>query len=305
MSLFNKLKNSLEKTRSNFGSKIHTVFSSNKGLTEELLEELEEALITADMGVETSMMLIDAVRERFQKEKNVSYEEVVALLKDEICNDLSQVIALSDETGAAHSPLVILIVGVNGTGKTTSIGKLAHYYKSSGKRVLLSASDTFRAAAVDQLDIWKTRVGVEIVKNVEGTDPAAVAFDAAQAAQARGSDVLIVDTAGRIHTNVNLMQELEKIKRVLGKIIPDAPHQSLLVIDAIMGQNAISQAQMFVQKIDINGLILTKLDGTAKGGAAIPIMKQLKTPIKYIGIGEQKEDFQLFNIREYVDALFD
>jgi len=304
MSLFNKLKNSLRKTRSNVSARIQSVVHGRKGLTENLLEELEEVLITADIGVETTMMLIDALREKLKNEKEISFENILNVLKEEIRNDLEPIAKKDSAPLSEAKPCVILVVGVNGTGKTTSIGKLAHYYKKQNKDVLLAAGDTFRAAAIEQLEVWKKRVGVDLIKNKEGTDPAAVAFDAAQSALARNTDILIVDTAGRIHTNVNLMQELSKIKRVVGKVIPGAPHKTLLVIDANMGQNAISQAKMFTDAIDVDGIFLSKLDGTAKGGAVIPIMKNLQIPIEFIGIGEQMDDMQMFNIVEYTEALF-
>ncbi len=304
ISFVNKLKDSLKKTRTNVSSKIQNIFSSGKGLTEEMLESLEETLITADLGVDTAMMLIEAVRERFAKEKDVVYKDVLDILKEKINLSLAPVFNCRSDKEPPDGPYVILVVGVHGTGKTTSIGKLANYYKSMDKRVMLAASDTFRAAAVEQLEVWKDRIGVEIVKNVEGTDPAAVAFDAAQSAIARGVDVLIVDTAGRIHTNVNLMQELGKIKRVVSKVIPDAPHKTILTIDSNMGQNAISQARLFTDTVRIDSIFLTKLDGTAKGGAAIPIMKELEIPIEFIGTGEQKEDMQVFYIKEFTEALF-
>lgn len=302
--LFGKLKEGLSKTRTNVSDKIQTIFTGRRGLTEDVLEELEETLILADIGVDTTMMLLDALREKLSKEKDVSFEQVIEVLREEIENDVLPIVEKGGIMLEGKAPYVILVVGVNGTGKTTSIGKLANYFKSQGKRVMLAAGDTFRAAAVEQLEVWKDRIGVEIIKNKEGTDPAAVAFDAVQSACAKEIDVLIVDTAGRIHTNVNLMQELSKIKRVIGKVIPEAPHKTLLVIDSNMGQNAISQAKMFTGEINVDGIFLSKLDGTAKGGAAIPIMKQLQVPIEFIGLGEQKDDMQLFNIKEFTQAIF-
>ena len=304
LNVFNKLKKSLTKTRSNVTDRIQEIFRLKKGLTEEMLEELEEALITADIGVDTTMLLIELLRERFEKNREIAYEDVVDALKKEIDAELEPVFLRETSSPESAAPYVILVVGVNGTGKTTTIGKLAHYYKAQGKRVMLAAGDTFRAAAIDQLEVWKKRTGVEIIKNKEGADPAAVAYDATQSAAAKNIDVLIIDTAGRIHTNVNLMQELTKIERVIKKNIPDAPHETLLVIDANMGQNAIAQAKLFTGAIAVTGLILTKLDGTAKGGAAIPIMKSLHIPIRFIGTGEQKEDLHVFNIQDYTDALF-
>jgi len=307
-SILHNLKSGLKRTRSNLTSPLRALIQSPKGISQELLEEIEETLILGDIGVEISTAIVDSIREHFQKEKNIGYEQFINVIKDEIKDQLSAILPENNSKYPAkrdESPMVILMVGVNGTGKTTAIGKLAYYYKNQGKRVLLAAADTFRAAAVDQLEIWKERIGVDIIKNKEGTDPAAVAYDSAQAALARNVNVLLIDTAGRIHTNVNLMQELEKIKRVIGKVIPGAPHKILLVIDANMGQNVISQARLFTDALNINGIFLSKLDGTAKGGAVIPIMKNLKIPIEFVGIGEQKEDLRLFNISEFTDALFD
>lgn len=307
-SILHNLKSGLKRTRGNLTSPLRALIQSPKGISTELLEEIEETLILGDIGVETSTAIVNSIREHFQKEKNIGYEQFINVIKDEIKDQLSSILPENNSKYPAkrdESPMVILMVGVNGTGKTTAIGKLAYYYKNQGKRVLLAAADTFRAAAVDQLEIWKERIGVDIIKNKEGTDPAAVAYDSAQAALARNVNVLLIDTAGRIHTNVNLMQELEKIKRVIGKVIPGAPHKILLVIDANMGQNVISQARLFTDALDINGIFLSKLDGTAKGGAVIPIMKNLKIPIEFVGIGEQKEDLRLFNISEFTDALFD
>ena len=306
-SILHNLKNGLKRTRNNFTSSLRTLIQSRKGFSQELLEEIEETLILGDIGVEISTAIIDGIREHFIKVKDVTYEQLVNVIKDEIKHQLSSMLPENNSKYPAKrdvSPMVILMVGVNGTGKTTAIGKLAYYYRNQGKRVLLAAADTYRAAAVDQLEIWKDRVGVDIIKNKEGTDPAAVAYDSAQAALARKINVLLIDTAGRIHTDVNLMQELVKIKRVIGKIIPGAPHKILLVIDANMGQNAISQARLFTESLDVSGIFLSKLDGTAKGGAVIPIMKNLKIPIEFVGTGELKEDLQLFNISEFTDALF-
>ncbi|KPK96372.1 signal recognition particle-docking protein FtsY [bacterium SM23_31] len=307
VSILHNLKNGLKRTRDNFTSSLRTLIQSRKGFSQELLEEIEETLILGDIGVEISTAIVDGIREHFIKVKDVTYEQLVNVIKDEIKHQLSSMLPENNSKYPAKrdvSPMVILMVGVNGTGKTTAIGKLAYYYRNQGKRVLLAAADTYRAAAVDQLEIWKDRVGVDIIKNKEGTDPAAVAYDSAQAALARKINVLLIDTAGRIHTDVNLMQELVKIKKVIGKIIPGAPHKILLVIDANMGQNAISQARLFTESLDVSGIFLSKLDGTAKGGAVIPIMKNLKIPIEFVGTGELKEDLQLFNISEFTDALF-
>lgn len=302
--LLNSLKSGLRRTRDNLTNSLKSLIPGKKGLSEELLAEIEQVLILGDIGVNTATDIAAEIKQRFQKEKEVNYDQVVNVIKEEIHRTVDFLTHKDNGISSLKSPYVILVVGVNGTGKTTSIGKLAHYYRSEGKRVLLAAADTYRAAAIDQLEKWKDRAGVEIVKNEEGTDPAAVAFDSAQAALARGIDVLLVDTAGRIHTNVNLMNELEKIKRVIGNVIPGAPHKILLVIDANTGQNAISQARSFTGSLDVDGIFLTKLDGTAKGGVIIPIMRELKIPIEFVGIGEQKEDIKLFNIKEYLNALF-
>lgn len=302
--LLNSLKSGLRRTRNNLTNSLKSLIPGKKGLSKDLLEKIEQVLILGDIGVNTATEITDEIKQRFQKEKEVNYDQVVNVIKEEIQSKVDFLTLKDNGISSLKSPYVILVVGVNGTGKTTSIGKLAHYYSSKGKRVLLAAADTYRAAAIDQLEKWKDKAGVEIVKNEEGTDPAAVAFDSAQAALARSMDVLLVDTAGRIHTNVNLMQELEKVKRVIGKVIPGAPHKILLIIDAIMGQNAISQARAFTGSLDVDGIFITKLDGTAKGGALIPIMRELKIPIDFVGFGEQKEDIKLFNINEYLDALF-
>jgi len=303
--LLQSLKKGLLHTREKFVTPLGTLFAGRRGLSDELLEIIEETLITTDIGVDTAAAIIDEIKNRFKNNQEVSYNDIIAVIKNEIEIEITAVISPPLEINNLFSPLVILVVGVNGTGKTTSIGKLAYYYKNLGKQVLLSAADTFRAAAIDQLEIWKDRIEVDIIKNTYGTDPAAVAYDSAQAAVSRKIDVLIIDTAGRIHTNYNLMQELNKIKRVLGKVIPGAPHKVLLVIDATMGQNAVSQARLFTDALSVTGIFLTKLDGTAKGGAVIPIMKQLQIPIEFIGIGEQKEDIRLFNISEFTEALFE
>lgn len=305
MSIFNKFKKSLQKTRTGFTDQLKSVFSNNKGLTEDLIDEIEEALIIGDIGVDTTLELVEILRKKVKKERNLDYETVIEVLKSEIKNEIKESLSGYENNNIDANPLVIVVVGVNGAGKTTSIGKLANYYKKQGKSVVLAAADTFRAAAVDQLEVWRERVGVEIIKNNEGTDPAAVAFDSIQSVVAKKNDVLIVDTAGRIHTNVNLMQELEKISRVLKKVVPDAPHKVLLTIDGNTGQNAISQAKSFVSTIGVNGIILTKLDGTAKGGSVIPIIKNLKIPIEFIGTGEQKDDFEEFDLDQFIDALFE
>jgi fused signal recognition particle receptor len=271
-----------------------------------LLDELEEALIGADVGVDTTLSLIERIQERVKKEKYVSTSELNKLLHDEIVSLL--VDAPSDQMGfeppANKKPYVILVVGVNGVGKTTTIGKLAHQYKQAGNQVILGAGDTFRAAAVDQLTIWSERVGVSIVKQNMGSDPSAVAFDTVQSAIAKNADVVIIDTAGRLHNKVHLMDELNKIKRVIQKQLPDAPHEVLLVLDGSTGQNALEQAKQFMAVTNVNALAITKLDGTAKGGVVLAIAHQCKIPVKYIGVGEQIQDLVLFDKNEFVDSLF-
>jgi len=271
-----------------------------------LLDELEEALIGADVGVDTTLALIERIQERVKKEKYISTSELNKLLHDELVGLL--VDAPSDQMGflppANKKPYVILVVGVNGVGKTTTIGKLAHHYKQAGNQVVLGAADTFRAAAVDQLTIWSERVGVAIVKQSMGSDPSAVTFDTVQSAIAKNADVVIIDTAGRLHNKVHLMDELNKIKRVIQKQLPEAPHEVLLVLDGSTGQNALEQAKQFLAVTNVNALAITKLDGTAKGGVVLAIAHQCKIPVKYIGVGEQIQDLVLFNKNEFVDSIF-
>jgi len=298
--LFNRLKKGLAKTRAGFTGRLDGIFSSSRKIDDDLIEELEELLITSDMGVATTMELIEQVNRKASKLKNAA--ELKAVLKEEICNMLDP----TPDTRAAGTPkpLVQLIVGVNGVGKTTTIGKLAARYTAEGRKVLVAAADTFRAAAVEQLTIWTERAGADIVRHREKADPAAVAFDGVEAAVARKMDVVLVDTAGRLHTQVNLMNELKKIKRAIAKKLPAAPHETLLVLDATTGQNAMSQAELFHREIGITGLILTKLDGTAKGGMVVSLCRQLNVPLQYIGIGEQMDDLQEFDAVQFVEALF-
>ncbi len=298
--MLGKLKQGLKKTRENVFSKLNNVFSTHKKIDDDLLEEIEEILITGDVGVETTLEIIDHLREQAKKQKIETVEDVRRVLKEELSK---QLIAPSQEV-VAQKPYVILVVGVNGTGKTTSIAKLAHHFQQQGKKVLLAAADTFRAAAIEQLDIWAQRLGCDIIKHQPGADPAAVVFDALTAAKARDVDYVIIDTAGRLHTKVNLMSELSKIYRVIQKQIQDAPHEVVLVIDAGNGQNAISQAREFVKAVQVNSIFLTKLDGTAKGGVVLSIKRQLGIPVKYIGLGEQMSDFELFDPQEFVEGLF-
>jgi len=296
----------LEKTKQGFFERISKVIIGKTTVDDALLDELEEALIGADVGVDTTLSLIERIQERVKKEKYVSSSELNKLLHDEIVSLLVE--APSDQMGfqppSNKKPYVILVVGVNGVGKTTTIGKLAHQYKQAGNQVILGAGDTFRAAAVDQLTIWSERVGVTIVKQNMGSDPSAVAFDTIQSAIAKKADVVLIDTAGRLHNKAHLMDELNKIKRVIQKQLPDAPHEVLLVLDGSTGQNALEQAKQFMAVTNVNALAITKLDGTAKGGVVIGISDQFQIPVKYIGVGEGIEDLQVFHKTEFVDSFF-
>ncbi|SHE53646.1 fused signal recognition particle receptor [Desulfofundulus australicus DSM 11792] len=302
MGFFNRLKESLSKTRQGLVEKIENLITGRQVIDESLYEELEEALIGADVGVETSLELMETLRRRVKEQKLRDPARLKPLLQELITDELGTGDSSLNRGGP---PTVILVVGVNGVGKTTTIGKLAYYYKTRGERVLLGAADTFRAAAIDQLEIWGRRVGVDVIKHREGSDPAAVAYDALQAARARKMDMLIIDTAGRLHTKSNLMEELKKIRRVLGRELSGAPHEVLLVLDATTGQNAISQARLFSEATGVTGIVLTKLDGTARGGVIIGIRRMLNIPVKFIGIGEGVEDLQPFNPQEFAAALFD
>ena len=295
---FKRLKNRLSKTRRNFSDGFEKAFAGKKKIDEDALEELEELLITSDIGVQTTMALM----ERIANTKVASAGEVKQILKEEILSILNTPSPVQETKKS--TPHVILVVGVNGVGKTTTIGKIAASLKASGKKVLIAAADTFRAAAVEQLMIWAQRADAEFVKHKENADPAAVAFDAVAAAKARGCDIVLIDTAGRLHTKVNLMEELKKIKRTVAKQIQGAPHEILLVLDATTGQNALSQAKLFNEALAVTGLALTKLDGTAKGGIVIAICSSLNIPLHYIGIGEKVEDLRPFDAEQFIDALF-
>jgi len=299
----------LEKTRESFFSKITKTLIGKTSIDDEVLDNLEEILVTSDVGVETTLKIVKRIQDRVARDKYSGTSELNRLLKEEIVGLMSENTAgskvdfnLLDELPA--KPYVIMVVGVNGVGKTTTIGKLAYAFKKAGKSVVLGAADTFRAAAVDQLIIWAKRVDVPIVSQGMGADPASVAFDAVSSAHAQGADVCIIDTAGRLHNKINLMNELSKIKRVMQKVVPDAPHEILLVLDASTGQNAFEQAKQFVAATDVNALALTKLDGTAKGGVVIGVSDQFSIPVKYIGVGEKMEDLQLFDKKEFVNSLF-
>ena len=299
-----KLRLGLTKTRESLVKKIGGLVGLHKKLDRELLDELEEILLKADVGVTGTTNIIQAMENLSQKEKTTDPEMVMSLLKQEIKSILNDTNSPDLPEDLSATPWVIMVVGVNGTGKTTSIGKLARMYLEQKKKVLLAACDTFRAAAVDQLDIWAKRVGVDMVKSQPFQDPASVAFDALKSAKAKDVDVVIADTAGRLHTKYNLMEELKKIKRVMDKSLSGAPHEVLLVIDATTGQNAISQAKIFKEAVGVTGIILAKLDGTAKGGIVLAIASDLKIPVKYIGLGEKSEDLESFNSESFVEALF-
>ena len=298
----------LEKTKTSVFSKLSKAIIGKSTVDDEVLDNLEEILITSDVGVETTLKIIDRIQTRVARDKYVGTSELNSILKEEIVALLQE-----NETGdgttfeisADKKPYVIMVVGVNGVGKTTTIGKLAHNFKKAGKKVVLGASDTFRAAAVSQLQIWAERVGVPIVQQGQGADPASVAFDTVKSAVAQDADVVIIDTAGRLHNKVNLMRELTKIKTVMQKVVPDAPHEILLVLDASTGQNAIEQAKQFTAATEVNALALTKLDGTAKGGVVIGISDQFKIPVKYIGVGEGIDHLQIFDRKSFVDSLFE
>jgi fused signal recognition particle receptor len=302
------LEQGLQKTREGFFSKITKAIAGKSTVDTEVLDNLEDALVSADVGIETTVKIIEQIEKRVAKDKYLNTSELNKILKEEVQNIL---VAAPEDTNyenyelpAGHKPHIILVVGVNGVGKTTTIGKLAHNFSLSGKSVLLGAADTFRAAAVDQLTIWSERAKVDIVKKEMGSDPASVAFDTVQSGVAKNVDVIIIDTAGRLHNKAHLMDELTKIKRVIQKVIPDAPHEVMLVLDGSTGQNALEQAKHFTAATDVTALTITKLDGTAKGGVVLAIASQFKIPVKFIGVGEKAEDLLVFNKQLFVDGLF-
>ncbi|GAB6063375.1 signal recognition particle-docking protein FtsY [Deferrisoma palaeochoriense] len=300
--LFSRLRQGFSKTRQGLVQKVDRILFGKKEIDAETLDELEEALVTADLGVATAMRLVDEIRDKVGRKELRSPEALREHLKAAI-----REILVAEEARfepPAEGPCVIMVVGVNGVGKTTTIGKIAAQYRAQGKRVILAAGDTFRAAAIEQLEIWGQRVGAQVIRHQQGSDPAAVAFDAVEAGKARGADVVIVDTAGRLHTKRNLMEELKKVRRVIGKALPGAPHQVLLVLDATTGQNAVSQARLFHEAVGVDAIALTKLDGTARGGVIVAICDELKIPVQYIGIGEGVDDLRPFDARAFVDALF-
>lgn len=300
MGFFDKLKNGLNKTKTSFDEKINNVFKNFRKVDEDFLDELEEILIMSDIGMDTSVKIISSLRERIKKEKIQDEEDVKQALREE----MQKILDVTDIGLHLNTkPSVILVVGVNGVGKTTSIGKMANRLAKDGKKVVVAAADTFRAAAVEQLEIWAKRAGADIVKRDEGVDPASVVFDAIKKTKENGADVLIVDTAGRLHNKKYLMDELNKIQKVINKEMPDADKEVLLVIDGTTGQNAISQVKAFKQETDITGIVLTKLDGTAKGGVVIGIVEENKIPVKFIGVGEQIDDMEIFNSKDFVKAI--
>ncbi|MDR2122694.1 MAG: signal recognition particle-docking protein FtsY [Flavobacteriaceae bacterium] len=296
----------LEKSKRSFFDKVNRAITGKSKVDEEVLDELEEVLISSDVGVETTVKIIRRIEDRVAKDKFMNTSELDQILREEIMNLLAENknSDFSSDIPESTKPYVIMVVGVNGVGKTTTIGKLAHQFKQQGRKVILGAADTFRAAAVDQLVIWSERVGVPIVKQNMGSDPASVAFDTIQSAKAQNADIVLIDTAGRLHNKVNLMNELSKIKRVMQKVIPDAPHEVLLVLDGSTGQNAFEQAKQFTAATEVSALAITKLDGTAKGGVVIGISDQFKIPVKYIGVGEGMNDLQPFDKYEFVDSFF-
>ncbi len=303
-----QLDSGLEKTKKGVWDKITRAVAGKSKVDDEVLDNLEEVFITSDMGVDTSLKIIERLEERVARDKYVNSSE----LNEILCDEISQMLARPDknpelgdfEVPEDKKPYVIMVVGVNGVGKTTTIGKLAHQYKAAGNKVILGAADTFRAAAIEQLDIWGERAGVPVIKQKMGSDPAAVAFDTLSSAKAQGADVVIIDTAGRLHNKIGLMNEMTKVKNVMKKVVPDAPHEVLLVLDGSTGQNAFEQAKQFIAATEVNALAITKLDGTAKGGVVIGISDQFQVPVKYIGVGEQMNDLQIFDSDEFVKSLF-
>ena len=303
MGLFDR---GVKKTKESFFQRLSRSIIGKSKVDDDVLDAIEEALVASDMGVDTTLKIVDSLEERVGRDKYMSFGELVGMLRDEIGKllDVDSQESVGEPFDLGKKPLVVMVVGVNGVGKTTTIGKLASRYKAAGKKVMIGAADTFRAAAVEQLQIWADRAGVEIVKQKQGSDPASVAFDTVKSAVAKDMDVVLIDTAGRLHNRVDLMNELTKIRNVMRKVVPDAPHEVLLVLDASTGQNAYRQAQEFARATDITSLAVTKLDGTAKGGVVIGIVDQMKVPVKFIGIGEGIDDLKVFDRKEFVNSLF-
>jgi len=302
-----KLDEGMDKTRSSFMGKLNRLVRGKDTVDAALLDDLEELLVTSDVGVDTTLDIIDHIEERVARDQYVSTKELNAMIREEVAMlmlDTEEERPADFDAELPNKPHVVMVVGVNGVGKTTTIGKMAYRYRQAGKSVLMGAGDTFRAAAIEQLEIWSERAGVPMIKQKHGSDPAAVAFDTIEAAVARDADVVLIDTAGRLHTKGGLMDELSKMKRVMSRKVPDAPHEVLLVLDASTGQNAIRQAEEFTKSVDVTGLALTKLDGTAKGGVVIGVSHQFQVPVKYIGVGEGIDDLQVFDRKGFVEALF-
>lgn len=300
------IKEGLQQTKRGFFERLSRAVAGKSTVSDDILDNIEEALIASDMGVDTTLKIVDALQDRAEKDKYMNFQELMGMLREEISSLMEENVSGVDGiTDGVHRPYVIMVVGVNGVGKTTTVGKLAAMLGKQGKKVVVGAADTFRAAAVEQLTIWAERAGVEIVKQQMGSDPASVAYDAVSSAKAKNADVVIIDTAGRLHNRIDLMNELTKIRNVMRKVIPDAPHEVLLVLDASTGQNAYQQAKQFAAATDITALALTKLDGSARGGVVVGISDQMKVPVKYVGVGEGVDDLKLFDRKEFVNGLFD
>ena len=300
------IKEGLQQTKRGFFERLSRAVAGKSTVSDDILDNIEEALIASDMGVDTTLKIIDALQDRVEKDKYMNFQELMGMLREEISSLMEEnAPGVDGITDGVHRPYVIMVVGVNGVGKTTTVGKLAAMLGKQGKKVVVGAADTFRAAAVEQLTIWAERAGVEIVKQQMGSDPASVAYDAVSSAKAKNADVVIIDTAGRLHNRIDLMNELTKIRNVMRKVIPDAPHEVLLVLDASTGQNAYQQAKQFAAATDITALALTKLDGSARGGVVVGISDQMKVPVKYVGVGEGVDDLKLFDRKEFVNGLFD
>lgn len=300
------IKEGLQQTKRGFFERLSRAVAGKSTVSDDILDNIEEALIASDMGVDTTLKIVDALQDRVEKDKYMNFQELMGMLREEISSLMEENVSGVDGiTDGVHRPYVIMVVGVNGVGKTTTVGKLAAMLGKQGKKVVVGAADTFRAAAVEQLTIWAERAGVEIVKQQMGSDPASVAYDAVSSAKAKNADVVIIDTAGRLHNRIDLMNELTKIRNVMRKVIPDTPHEVLLVLDASTGQNAYQQAKQFAAATDITALALTKLDGSARGGVVVGISDQMKVPVKYVGVGEGVDDLKLFDRKEFVNGLFD
>lgn len=299
------IKDGLQKTKRGFFERLSRAIGGKSVVSDDILDNIEDALIASDMGVDTTLKIVDALQDRVERDKYMGFDELMSMLREEISALMEECPERAQLPDTGHKPYVIMVVGVNGVGKTTTVGKLAAMFASAGRKVVVGAADTFRAAAVDQLSIWAERAGAEIVRQQMGSDPASVAFDAVSSAKAKDADVVLIDTAGRLHNRIDLMNELTKIRNVMRKVIPDAPHEVLLVLDAATGQNALQQAKQFAAATDISAIALTKLDGSAKGGVVVSIVDQMKVPVKYVGVGEGIDDLKLFDRKEFIEGLFD